>query len=173
MEVDKKQVVVVGIDDSEHGLSALQWTVDHLIVPFLPESPTKLLVVHAKPSPVSVLGGVGPEFSEEPTKSKGCRAPSLTATVLNKVLITIPNEVIVGRFCSVSQVLRSSDLFVDFGKEQRMMTECNEIVGRRHCTAIGEYSDKEVTDNIISRGNERGRSSFRGQFRNTARERRS
>ncbi|OWM63544.1 universal stress protein PHOS34-like [Punica granatum] len=63
MEVDKKQVVVVGIDDGELGLSALQWTIDHLIVPFLPESPTKLVVVHAKPSPVSVLGGVGPGAS--------------------------------------------------------------------------------------------------------------
>ncbi|OWM63548.1 hypothetical protein CDL15_Pgr019498 [Punica granatum] len=53
------------------------------------------------------------------------------------------------------------------------MTECNEILGRRHCTVIGEYSDKEVTDKIISSGSERGRSSFRGQLRNTARERRS
>lgn len=48
------------VDENEHSLYALGWAIDHLIVPFLPDSPIKLVVVYAKPSPISVLGGVGP-----------------------------------------------------------------------------------------------------------------
>ncbi|KAK4767024.1 hypothetical protein SAY86_014775 [Trapa natans] len=60
MAAEEKQTVVVGVDESDHSLYALQWAIDNLIVPCLPESPVKLFVVYAKPSPISVLGGVGP-----------------------------------------------------------------------------------------------------------------
>ncbi|KAK2982302.1 hypothetical protein RJ640_014821 [Escallonia rubra] len=55
----EKQVMVVGIDDSEHSFYALEWTLDHF---FTPESKTlfKLVVVHARCSPMSVLGLAGP-----------------------------------------------------------------------------------------------------------------
>lgn len=56
-----KQVMVVGIDDSAHSLYALEWTLDHLIVPISPvNSPFKLIVVHAKPSPSSAVSLAGP-----------------------------------------------------------------------------------------------------------------
>lgn len=57
-----KEVVVVGVDESDHGIYALEWTVDHLFSRRQPPNPPpfKLIVVHAKPNPVSVIGGVGP-----------------------------------------------------------------------------------------------------------------
>ncbi|KAL4370458.1 hypothetical protein AHAS_Ahas06G0067800 [Arachis hypogaea] len=55
----EKQVMVVGVDDSEYSTYALEWTLDHLITP----SPTpifKLVVVFAKPSVTSAVGIIGP-----------------------------------------------------------------------------------------------------------------
>ncbi|MED6155214.1 hypothetical protein PIB30_003406 [Stylosanthes scabra] len=59
----EKQVMVVGVDDSEFSTYALEWTLDHLITP----SPTpifKLVVVFAKPSVASAVGFVGPGAPE-------------------------------------------------------------------------------------------------------------
>ncbi|RYR01680.1 hypothetical protein Ahy_B06g080546 [Arachis hypogaea] len=55
----EKQVLVVGVDDSEYSTYALEWTLDHLITP----SPTpifKLVIVFAKPSVTSAVGIIGP-----------------------------------------------------------------------------------------------------------------
>ncbi|CAN1186338.1 Universal stress protein A-like protein [Linum perenne] len=56
-----KQVMVVGIDDSEHSMYALQWTLDHFFTPLAggDASLFKLVVVHSKPTPSSVVSLAG------------------------------------------------------------------------------------------------------------------
>ena len=60
MATSEKQVMVVGIDDSEHSMYALEWTLDHFFAPFASNPPFKLFIVHAKPSASSVVGLAGP-----------------------------------------------------------------------------------------------------------------
>ncbi|KAL3626015.1 hypothetical protein CASFOL_029564 [Castilleja foliolosa] len=56
----EKSVMVVGIDDSDCSFYALEWTLQH----FFSASPEnhlfKLVIVHAKPSPSTVVGFAGP-----------------------------------------------------------------------------------------------------------------
>ncbi|XP_059625684.1 universal stress protein PHOS34 [Cornus florida] len=56
----EKSVMVVGIDDSEHSSYALEWTLNHFFIPLASNSLFKLVIVHAKPSPASVVGLAGP-----------------------------------------------------------------------------------------------------------------
>ncbi|KAL8548651.1 hypothetical protein ACS0TY_007799 [Phlomoides rotata] len=59
----EKPVMVVGLDESEHSFYALEWTFQHFFSP--PEnSPFKLVIVNAKPSPSSVVGFAGPSAAE-------------------------------------------------------------------------------------------------------------
>ena len=51
--------MVVGIDDSEHSLYALQWILGHFFAAGT-AAQFKLVVVHAKPTPSSVVGLGGP-----------------------------------------------------------------------------------------------------------------
>lgn len=60
MATDEKQVMVVGIDDSEQSSYALEWTLDHFFAPYASNPPFKLVVVHAKPTPTSAVGLAGP-----------------------------------------------------------------------------------------------------------------
>ncbi|RWW33997.1 hypothetical protein GW17_00001248 [Ensete ventricosum] len=53
-----KPAMVVGIDDSEHSFYALQWTLRRFFS--VADSTFKLVVVHSKPSPASVVGLAGP-----------------------------------------------------------------------------------------------------------------
>lgn len=55
-------VMVVGIDDSEQSNYALQWTLQHFFSAGSSgaSSPFKLVVVHAKPTPSSVVSLAGP-----------------------------------------------------------------------------------------------------------------
>ncbi|THU68638.1 hypothetical protein C4D60_Mb08t05980 [Musa balbisiana] len=53
-----KPTMVVGIDDSEHSFYALQWTLRRFFS--VADSAFKLVVVHSKPSPASVVGLAGP-----------------------------------------------------------------------------------------------------------------
>ncbi|CAL5337864.1 unnamed protein product [Camellia sinensis] len=55
----EKQVMVVGIDDSEHSFYALEWVLEHFFNPSK-NSVFKLVVVHAKSAPSSVIGLAGP-----------------------------------------------------------------------------------------------------------------
>eukprot|EP01018_Ginkgo_biloba_P017549 Gb_32428 [translate_table: standard] len=55
-----KQKIIVGVDDSEQSRYALEWTLDHLIAPFAGNSPYKLLLIHARPTPTSALRMAGP-----------------------------------------------------------------------------------------------------------------
>ncbi|KAL5198444.1 hypothetical protein ABZP36_001956 [Zizania latifolia] len=58
-----KTVVLVGVDDSEHSNYALEWTVRHLAAGMA--GGAELIIVHAKPSPSSVVGlGAGPGSGE-------------------------------------------------------------------------------------------------------------
>ncbi|KAJ0808247.1 hypothetical protein HanPI659440_Chr01g0001321 [Helianthus annuus] len=59
-ETEEKPVMIVGIDDSDHSFYALEWTLDHFLVPSPPNTPFKLIVVHSKPSPTSAIGFAGP-----------------------------------------------------------------------------------------------------------------
>ncbi|KAL4311260.1 hypothetical protein GQ457_01G053740 [Hibiscus cannabinus] len=64
MATSEKQVMVVGIDDSEHSTYALEWTLDHFFVPFASNPPFKLFIVHAKPTATSAVGLAGPGAAE-------------------------------------------------------------------------------------------------------------
>ncbi|XP_059316182.1 universal stress protein A-like protein [Lycium ferocissimum] len=55
----EKQVMIFALDDSDHSYYALEWTLDH----FFPSPSTsnfKLIIVHAKPNPTSVIALAGP-----------------------------------------------------------------------------------------------------------------
>ena len=56
----EKPLMVVAVDDSEQSTYALEWTLDHFFTPFASNPPFKLLLVHAKPTPTSVVGLAGP-----------------------------------------------------------------------------------------------------------------
>ena len=59
--LEEEQVMVVGIDDSQHSTYALEWTFDHFFtLPPGSNSPFKVVVVHAKPSATSVVSLAGP-----------------------------------------------------------------------------------------------------------------
>ncbi|PIA61429.1 hypothetical protein AQUCO_00300741v1 [Aquilegia coerulea] len=60
----EKQVMVVGIDDSEHSFYALEWTLDRFFAAFASNPPFQLVIVHAKPTPTSVIGLAGPGAAE-------------------------------------------------------------------------------------------------------------
>ena len=56
-----KPAVVVAIDESEHSYYALEWALDHFFSGSAGQSPLfSLVIVHAKPSPASVIGLAGP-----------------------------------------------------------------------------------------------------------------
>ncbi|XP_004494374.1 universal stress protein PHOS34 [Cicer arietinum] len=59
----EKQVMVVGIDDSDHSIYALEWALDHLVTT-LPNPIFKLVLVYAKPSVISSVGLIGPGAAE-------------------------------------------------------------------------------------------------------------
>uniref|UniRef100_A0A2N9J1S0 UspA domain-containing protein n=1 Tax=Fagus sylvatica TaxID=28930 RepID=A0A2N9J1S0_FAGSY len=59
-----KQVMVVGIDDSEHSTYALEWTLDHFFTPYASNHPFNLVLVHSKPTPSSAVGLAGPGAAE-------------------------------------------------------------------------------------------------------------
>ncbi|CAL0302422.1 unnamed protein product [Lupinus luteus] len=54
--MEENQVMVVGIDDSNFSLYALEWTLDHLVGPTINDSIFKLVLVYAKPSVISAAG---------------------------------------------------------------------------------------------------------------------
>ncbi|KAL5701266.1 hypothetical protein ACHQM5_026620 [Ranunculus cassubicifolius] len=56
----EKQVMIVAIDESDHSVYALEWTLDRFFVPFSSNPPFKLIIVHSKPTPSSVVGLAGP-----------------------------------------------------------------------------------------------------------------
>ncbi|KAB1202974.1 Universal stress protein A-like protein [Morella rubra] len=60
MATEEKQVMVVGIDDSEHSTYALEWTLDHFFSPSVPNNPFRIVIVHAKSTPASAIGLAGP-----------------------------------------------------------------------------------------------------------------
>ena len=58
--VAEKQVMVVGIDDSEQSTYALGWTLKHFFTPYASNHPFKLVLVHAKPTVSSAVSLAGP-----------------------------------------------------------------------------------------------------------------
>ena len=57
----EKAVMVVAIDDSEQSFYALEWALDHFFAPiYAPNFPFHVIILHAKPSPTSAIGLVGP-----------------------------------------------------------------------------------------------------------------
>ncbi|XP_022760579.1 universal stress protein PHOS34-like [Durio zibethinus] len=59
-----KSIMMVAMDDSAHSMYALEWTLDRFFTPFGSNHPFQLLVVHARPLPISVLGLAGPASVE-------------------------------------------------------------------------------------------------------------
>ncbi|XP_058200119.1 universal stress protein PHOS34-like [Rhododendron vialii] len=60
MATAEKPVMVVGIDDSEHSIYALEWALTHFFTPLAPNFPFNVVVLHAKPSATSAIGLAGP-----------------------------------------------------------------------------------------------------------------
>ncbi|CAK9175319.1 unnamed protein product [Ilex paraguariensis] len=60
MTTTEKEVMLVGLDDSEHSVYALEWILDHFFTPSTAHSPFKLVLVHAKPTPIAAIGLAGP-----------------------------------------------------------------------------------------------------------------
>ncbi|RDX89033.1 hypothetical protein CR513_29295 [Mucuna pruriens] len=56
----EKQVVLIGIDDSEQSTYALNWALDH----FFPSPIFKLVLVHSRPTATSAVGLAGPGAAE-------------------------------------------------------------------------------------------------------------
>ncbi|KAJ0699304.1 putative universal stress protein A family [Helianthus annuus] len=56
MAASTKPVMIVGVDESEQSFYALEWTLDHFLVPSAPNPPFNLIIVHSKPTPVSSMG---------------------------------------------------------------------------------------------------------------------
>lgn len=56
----EKSVMVLGLDESERSFYALEWTLQHFFSASPENSPFKLVIVHAKPSPLTAVGLVGP-----------------------------------------------------------------------------------------------------------------
>ncbi|WOL06662.1 universal stress protein PHOS34 [Canna indica] len=66
-EPNKKTVLVVGLDDSEHSFYALEWTLSHFFSAAsggASVAPFKLVVVHSKPAPSSVVNLAHPGAAE-------------------------------------------------------------------------------------------------------------
>ncbi|OWM77962.1 universal stress protein PHOS34-like [Punica granatum] len=59
-----KPVMLVGVDDSEHSVYALKWTLDNFFVPFSSNHPYKLIIVHARPTVTMAVGFAGPGVAE-------------------------------------------------------------------------------------------------------------
>ncbi|KAJ8422348.1 hypothetical protein Cgig2_015343 [Carnegiea gigantea] len=57
---EEKEVMVVGIDDSQQSFYALEWVLDHFFAPGAPNYPFNLVLVHAKPAPSFAIGMAGP-----------------------------------------------------------------------------------------------------------------
>ncbi|PHT82366.1 hypothetical protein T459_15381 [Capsicum annuum] len=58
-----KQVMIFALDDSDHSYYALGWTLDHFF-PNPSNSYFKLIIVHARPNPTSVVSIAGPGTSD-------------------------------------------------------------------------------------------------------------
>uniref|UniRef100_I1JFI6 UspA domain-containing protein n=1 Tax=Glycine max TaxID=3847 RepID=I1JFI6_SOYBN len=56
----EKQVVVIGIDDSEQSTYALNWALDN----FFPSPIFKLVLIHSRPTATSAVGFAGPGAAE-------------------------------------------------------------------------------------------------------------
>ncbi|KAK3020830.1 hypothetical protein RJ639_045512 [Escallonia herrerae] len=97
MATSEKSVMLVAVDDSEHSFYALDWTLDHFFTPFAPNSPHKLVVVHAKPTPASAIGLAGPgaadllPYVDADLKKIAARVVEKTKEICNAKLV---NDVI-------------------------------------------------------------------------------
>ncbi|KAK4265769.1 hypothetical protein QN277_026781 [Acacia crassicarpa] len=55
MEKTRKPLMMVGIDESEHSFYALEWTLTNFFPSEIPHHYFQLMVLHAKPSPSSLV----------------------------------------------------------------------------------------------------------------------
>lgn len=95
----EKPVMVFGIDDSEHSYYALEWTLSHFFTPNMSTPNFKLYIIHAKPSPTSVIGLAGP----------GIHFFYLSVTLLFFILIIIWFQLFWLNFVGVIDVMPSID----------------------------------------------------------------
>lgn len=52
--------MVMGVDESEHSFYALEWTLNNFFAKSGSDHPFKLVIVHARRTPASVIGVAGP-----------------------------------------------------------------------------------------------------------------
>ncbi|KAE8717669.1 Translationally-controlled tumor protein [Hibiscus syriacus] len=60
----EKPAMLIAVDDSAHSMYALEWTLDHFFVPFGSLQPFRLIAIHARPIPISILQLAGPATAE-------------------------------------------------------------------------------------------------------------
>ncbi|MTV28611.1 universal stress protein, partial [Nitriliruptoraceae bacterium ZYF776] len=54
--------IIVGVDDSEQSFYALEWILDHFLVPSAPNPAFELFIVHSKPTPTSTMSFAAPSL---------------------------------------------------------------------------------------------------------------
>ncbi|GKV31489.1 hypothetical protein SLEP1_g40175 [Rubroshorea leprosula] len=64
MAQEERPKILVALDESDHSFYALEWTLDHLIIPFGSSPPFQILLIHGQPTPSSALGLAGPGSAE-------------------------------------------------------------------------------------------------------------
>ncbi|XP_077240701.1 universal stress protein PHOS34-like [Tasmannia lanceolata] len=98
METEQeKSVMIVGIDDSTESIYALEWTLDKFFFPYTSNHPFKLVIVHAKPSPSSIIGLGGPGVIDvcplvDHLKKIAARVSEIAKEICNSKLV---NDVII------------------------------------------------------------------------------
>ncbi|EHA8586389.1 universal stress protein PHOS34 [Cocos nucifera] len=60
----KKQVVLVAVDESNESMHALEWAVEHLFSSASVAANFKIILIHVKPPPVSILRISGPGMGD-------------------------------------------------------------------------------------------------------------
>ncbi|XP_008451581.2 universal stress protein A-like protein isoform X2 [Cucumis melo] len=66
----KKPVMLIGIDESEYAIGALEWTLNHFFSSTINPPLFKLILLHAKPIPEIYLDISGPGILDQNLKNK-------------------------------------------------------------------------------------------------------
>ncbi|XP_055829277.1 universal stress protein PHOS34 [Solanum dulcamara] len=83
---EEKSVMVFGIEDNQHSFYALEWTLDHFFTNYNTNSDFKLVLVHAKPTPASIIGLAAGPGSVEAFSAIEANLKKIAARVAEKAM---------------------------------------------------------------------------------------